>query len=61
MGKAVGVLPVEPDLLEKDLYIKKITVDEGPTMKRFRARARGRASRLRKRTSSIVVVLSNEN
>lgn len=51
----------KPDLLEKDLFIKKITVDEGPTMKRFRARARGRASRLRKRTSSIVVILSNEN
>jgi large subunit ribosomal protein L22 len=50
-----------PDLLEDSLYIKKITVDEGPTMKRFRARARGRASRIRKRTSTISIVLSDEN
>lgn len=50
----------KPDVLEKDLFIKKITIDVGPTMKRFRARARGRASRIRKRTSNIVVVLSNE-
>jgi large subunit ribosomal protein L22 len=50
----------KPDLLDKDLYIKKITVDEGPTMKRFRARARGRASKIKKRSSSVTVVLSNE-
>ncbi len=50
----------KPDVLEKDLFIKKITIDVGPTMKRFRARARGRASRIRKRTSNIVIVLSNE-
>ena len=50
----------KPDVLEKDLFIKKITIDEGPTMKRFRARARGRASRIKKRSSSITVVLSND-
>ena len=50
-----------PDVLENSLYIKKITVDEGPTLKRFRPRARGRASRIRKRTSSITIVLSDEN
>ncbi len=50
----------KPDLLEKDLFIKKIVVEEGPTMKRFRARARGRASKIKKRTSSVTVVLSNE-
>jgi large subunit ribosomal protein L22 len=50
-----------PDVLEKDLYIKKICVDVGPTMKRFRPRARGRAGRVRKRSSNIVVVLSNVN
>ncbi len=51
----------KPDVLEKDLFIKKICVDEGPMMKRFRPRARGRAGRIRKRTSNIVVILSNEN
>ena len=51
----------DPELIEEKLYIKKISVDEGRTLKRFRARARGRASRIRKRTSSILIVLSDEN
>ena len=50
-----------PDLIENDLYIKKICVDEDPTFKRFRARARGRASRIRKRTSQILIILSTED
>lgn len=41
------------------VYIKKIYVEDGPIMKRFKARARGRASRIRKRLSHITVVLSN--
>ena len=48
-----------PDVLEDDLYIRMISIDEGPTFKRFRARARGRAARIRKRTSHIMVILSN--
>lgn len=39
------------------LFISSITVDEGPTIKRFRARARGSAARIRKRTSHIAVSL----
>ena len=39
------------------LYIKKITVDQGPTMKRFQPRALGRATMIRKRTSHITIVL----
>jgi large subunit ribosomal protein L22 len=39
------------------LYIKKITVDQGPTMKRFQPRALGRATTIRKRTSHITIVL----
>lgn len=49
-----------PDAIEDNLYIKKITIDEGPTLKRYRPRARGRASRIRKRTSNITIVLSDE-
>lgn len=52
---------IKPDIMDKDLYIKKIVVDVGPTMKRFRPRARGRANRIKKRTSSIRIVLSDEN
>jgi large subunit ribosomal protein L22 len=39
------------------LIITKAMVDEGPTMKRFRPRAQGRASRIRKRTSHLTVVV----
>ena len=39
------------------LYIKKITVDQGPTMKRFQPRALGRATTIRKRSSHISLVL----
>lgn len=39
------------------LYIKQITVDQGPTMKRFQPRALGRATTIRKRTSHINIVL----
>jgi large subunit ribosomal protein L22 len=39
------------------LYIKRIYADEGPTLKRFRPRAMGRATRIRKRTSHLTVVL----
>ena len=40
------------------LYISQAYVDEGPTLKRFRPRAQGRAYRIRKRTSHITVVVS---
>jgi large subunit ribosomal protein L22 len=40
------------------LVIKNIIVNEGPTLKRFRARARGRGSRILKRTSHITVIVA---
>jgi large subunit ribosomal protein L22 len=43
---------------EADLYISEVFVDEGPTLKRFRPRAQGRAFRVRKRTSHITVVVA---
>ena len=44
--------------LNKDaLYISEIYIDEGPTLKRFRPRARGSADRILKRTSHITVVV----
>lgn len=45
----------------KDLIITDIQVGEGPTLKRFRARAYGRAARILKRTSSITVILSDKS
>ncbi|BDA79116.1 MULTISPECIES: 50S ribosomal protein L22 [Leptospira] len=40
------------------LFVKKIYIDDGPIMKRYRPRARGRASRIRKRLSHITVVVA---
>lgn len=40
-----------------DLKVKTIMVDEGPTLKRFMARAKGRGTRILKRTSHITVVV----
>ena len=43
---------------ERNLVITAAFVDEGPTMKRFRPRAQGRAGRINKRTSHITVVVA---
>lgn len=43
-----------------NLVIGKVYVDQGPTLKRFRPRAQGRASRIHKRTSHITVVLNEK-
>jgi large subunit ribosomal protein L22 len=45
------------NMMKDELYIYKAHVDEGPTLKRFRPRARGRATRINKRTSHITVIL----
>jgi len=45
------------DYNEVDLVVAQAYVDEGPTLKRFRARARGQGSRILKRTSHITVVV----
>ena len=43
----------------EDLVVSQAYVDEGPTLKRFRPRAQGRAYRIRKRTSHITVVVES--
>jgi ribosomal protein L22 len=48
------------DLVADDLRITRITVDEGPTLRRYRPRALGRATRIDKRTSHISVALTPE-
>src|SRR5947208_3591858 len=46
--------PVQAD----ELYVSACYADEGPTLKRWRPRARGRATRIRKRTCHITVIVS---
>ena len=43
-----------------ELRVTTIMVDEGPTMKRIRARAKGRATKILKRTSHITVTVGDE-
>jgi len=47
------------NLNASDLYISKAIANEGPTLKRFRPRARGRAGRINKRTSHLLIELES--
>lgn len=48
------------DLKKDNLFIKKIVVDEGPTLKRWQPKAHGRAGAIRKRSSHISIVLEEK-
>jgi large subunit ribosomal protein L22 len=48
------------DMDINNLLVAEAFVDEGPTMKRFRPRAQGRASQINKRTSHITIVVSEK-
>ncbi len=43
-----------------ELFVAEAYADEGPTLKRWRPRARGRATKIRKRTSHITIVVADE-
>jgi large subunit ribosomal protein L22 len=43
-----------------DLVVAEAYADEGPTLRRYRPRARGRATRIRKRTSHITIVVADD-
>ncbi len=60
INSAVANADQKPGVDVDTLMIRNITADQGPTLKRFRARARGRGSRILKRTSHIAVTLSDE-
>ena len=42
----------------EELYVAEAYADEGPTLKRWRPRARGRATKIRKRTSHITIIVA---
>ena len=58
---AVANLMAKSKNIDEDtIVIEKIIVNEGPTLKRWRPRARGRADRIRKRTCHISIEVSGE-
>ena len=57
LRSAVANAEQNPNIDVDTLYIKRIFVDGGPTMKRWRPRAMGRATEIIKRTSHITVIL----
>ena len=59
VASAVANAVHNEQLRAEDLWIGEAWVDEGPTMKRFRPRAQGRAYRIRKRTSHITIVVES--
>jgi large subunit ribosomal protein L22 len=46
------------EMVAESLNVSRVMIDEGPVMKRFTPRARGRASAIKKRTSHITVVVA---
>jgi len=59
LASAVANAVHNEQLRADDLWVAEAYVDEGPTLKRFRPRAQGRAYRIRKRTSHITVVVES--
>ena len=57
LRSAVANAEANHNLIGDDLVVKTVYVDEGPTIKRWRARARGRAARIRKRMCHITITL----
>ena len=60
LDSAVANAENNHELVGDDLYVKEIYADEGPTLRRFRPRAQGRATRIRKRTAHLTVGLSTK-
>ena len=57
LDSAVANAEQNPGVVAENLVVSRAWVDEGPTLKRFRPRAYGRATKVRKRTSHVTLVL----
>jgi len=57
LNSALANAKQNPNIDENILYVKEVFVDQGPSLKRWRARAQGRAASIKKRMSHITVVL----
>jgi len=57
LGSAVANAEQNPGVIAENLIVDRAWVDEGPTFRRYRPRAYGRATRVRKRTSHVTLVV----
>jgi large subunit ribosomal protein L22 len=57
LNSAVANAEQQPGIVAQNLVVERAWVDEGPTLKRFRPRAYGRATKVLKRTSHITLVV----
>ena len=57
LDSAIANAEQQPGVISENLVVSKVWVDEGPTLKRFRPRAYGRATKVRKRTSHVTLVV----
>jgi large subunit ribosomal protein L22 len=57
LNSAVANAEQQPGVVGENLVVAKAWVDEGPTLKRFRPRAYGRATKVRKRTTHVTLVV----
>jgi large subunit ribosomal protein L22 len=58
LDSAVANAEHNDNIPEEELYVARAFADEGPTAKRWRPRARGRGTRIRKRTSHVTIVVA---
>ena len=57
LNSAVANAEQQPGVIGENLMVTGVWVDDGPTLKRFRPRAYGRATKIRKRTSHVTLVV----
>src|SRR5512141_1098793 len=57
LNSAIANAEQRPGVIAENLVVSRAWVDEGPTLRRFRPRAYGRAARVRKRTSHVTLVV----
>lgn len=49
------------ELNREKLYVKEAYIDEGPTLKRMKPRAKGKSDEIKKRTSHVTIIVSEKN
>jgi large subunit ribosomal protein L22 len=59
LNSAVANAEQTPGIIPQNLVVDRAWVDEGPTLRRYRPRAYGRAARVRKRTAHVTVIVKS--